>query len=253
MTSFVLILRSTMIRLLRWRRVIGLTILTGATAPMLLLISWGKSDGEVLEFYHGLTITIGMVLAFPIAAIIICTAALGEERKARTMPFLILKPVPRMTIAAAVTTAAILTSFVVMAIGAGLTWLVAAAFTGSWSVGVGATVSIAITAMSQAALFVPIGFLISRATLVGLAYLLIWETILTTAVSGFSGSSTYRIALSAYADVATVDSGVADALNEALGKVVVGAGGALAKVIVMVLISIALTTTLLRRRDLVEE
>ena len=194
----------------------GLTILTGAPAPMLLLISWGKSDGEVLEFYHGLTI--GMVLAFPIAAIIICTAALGEERKARTMPFLILKPVPRVVIAAAVTTAAILSSFVVMAIGAGLTWLVAAAFTGNWTVGVGATVAIAITAMTQAALFVPIGFLISRATLVGLAYLLIWETILTTAVSGFSGSSTYRIALSAYADVATVDSAVADALNEALGK-----------------------------------
>lgn len=253
MTAYTLIVRSTLSRLLRRRRVLGLTILTGAPAPILLLVAWGQSNLDVLEIYQGLTILLAMMLAFPIASIVLSTAALGEERKAHTMPFLVLKPVSRSVIAAAVTTAAALASFVVMGIGVAMTWLVAAFFTGSWTVGWAATVAISVQAISTAALFVPIGLLVSRATLVGLAYLFIWETILTAVVAGFSASSTVRITLSAYADLASITPNIHSDLDELLGNVTIGVGGAFAKVLVLAAISIAITAAILRRRDLAEE
>ena len=252
MKAFVLIVRSTLVRLVRRRRVLGLTVLTGASAPMLFLVSWGRDDAHVIEVYHGLTVTLAMILAYPIASIVISTAAFGEERKAHTMPFLMLKPVSRWVISAAMTTAGAIASFVVMATGVGLTWIVASGFTGDWALGWPTLIAVSIQAIATAAIFVPIGLLISRATLVGLAYLFIWETILASAVAGFSSSSTFRIALSAYADLATLPRDL-DVVDELLGNVTPGVGGAYAKVLVLLTISIAFTGMVLRRRDLAEE
>jgi ABC-2 type transport system permease protein len=253
MTSYILIVRSTTRRLLRRRRVLGTLILTAAPAPILFLLSWGRSDVEVFEMFHGLMITIASVLAFPIATIVIATAAFGEERKGHTMPFLVLKPIRRSVVAAAVTSAAATSAFVVIGIGVALTWLVAAGFTGEWTIGWAALVSAAVQALLSAAVFVPLGLLISRATLVGLVYLVLWETIIASAVAGVSASSTFRTALSAYADVANLPSDGRDGMTELLGQVTIGAGGAFAKAGVLMLISIALIALVLNKRDLAEE
>ena len=253
MIAFGLIVRSTVTRLLRRRRVIGMTFLTGATGPMLFVVGFGRSDFEILEIYQFLTIVLGMALAFPIAAIIVSTAAFGEERKAHTLPFLLLKPVSRPLIAAGVTVGAALASFVVMSTGAGLTWLAALIFTGDWAIGWPTIVALTIQAIASAALFVPLGLLFSRATLVGLAYLFIWEIILTSVITGFIASSIYRITISGYADLAGLTPDVFSEVEEILGTVAVGVGGAFAKVLVMAAISITLTSMILRRRDLIGE
>ncbi len=253
MSAFALIVRSTLSRLLRRKRVLGLSILTVAPAPILLLVSWGQSDLDILSIYQGLTVTLAMVLAFPIASIVISTAALGEERKGHTMPFLVLKPVSRWVIAAAVEVAAILACFVVMAIGVIATWIVAAGYLGDWDIGWPALVAIALQAISTAALFVPVGLLVSRATLVGLAYLFIWETIIASVVAGFSASSTFRITISGYADIAQLTPDIFSTVDELLGNVLPGLGGATAKVMVLATVSILLTGLLLKRRDLAEE
>ena len=241
MTAVALIVRSTARRLLRRNRVLGLTVLTAAPAPILLLVSWGQDDLDVLEVYQGLTVTLGMILVFPIASIVVCTAALGEERKGHTMPFLVLKPVSRFVISASVTVAAAVASFVVLAIGVVSTWIVAVGYTGEWSLLWPAIVSIGIQSIASAALFVPIGLLISRATLVGLAYLFIWESILASVVAGFGASSMFRITISAYADLAGLTPDVFESVSEILGNVLPGAMGAFAKVVVLVAISIVLT------------
>ncbi len=80
-----------------------------------------------------------------------------------------------------------------------------------------------------------------------------WESILASAVSGFSASSTYRITLSAYADLASLTPDIFSTVDELLGNVVPGIGGAVAKVLVLAAISIAFTGVLLKRRDLAEE
>ena len=86
-----------------------------------------------------------------------------------------------------------------------------------------------------------------------LAYLFIWETIIASAVAGFSASSTFRITISAYADLASLTPDMLSGVNEFLGNVLPGVGGAFAKVLVLAAISIAVTGLLLKRRDLAEE
>lgn len=253
MKAYLLIVSSALTRLLRRRRVLGLLVLTGAPAPILFLLAWGQPDLEVFEMYQGLTLTLAMILVYPIATIVISTAALGEERKGHTMPFLVLKPVSRPLIAAAVTSAAAIACFVVLGIGATGTWLVMAFYIGEWSLIWSVLAALAIQSIASAALFVPVGLLISRATLVGLAYLFIWETILTSVVAGFSASSTFRITISAYADLTQLSPEAFDAVDELLGNVVVGAGGALAKVAVLFAASVVFTGSVLRSRDLAEE
>jgi hypothetical protein len=217
------------------------------------LLSWGQSDADVFEFYQGLTLTLAMVLVYPIASIVVCTAALGEERKGHTMPFLVLKPVSRFAISGAVSVAAAAASFVILGIGAVATWFVAAVFIGEWGLVWPVLAAVAIQSIASAALFVPIGLLISRATLVGLAYLFIWETILASVVAGFSASSTFRITISAYADLTDLPPDGLEVVTELLGNVATGAGGAAAKVLVMLAISVVFTGMTLRSRDLAEE
>ena len=111
----------------------------------------------------------------------------------------------------------------------------------------------AVQSVASAALFVPLGFVLGRAALVGLGYLMIWELILGDVIEGIQASSIYRIVLSAWADVATITPDNLETVNEVLGRVEPGLGGAVAKTAVLAIISVAATGWLLRRRDLVSE
>jgi len=253
MIAFGLILASTTRRLLRFRRLIGLVLLTGLPAPVLFFVSFGAEDSRLAGLYDEMMLTVFMVLALPVTALVICSAALGEERRLRTMPFLVLKPVSRWTIAGAVTASAIVATIVVGGIGVALTWVVGAILTGNTLIGLPALVALAISSAGYAAIYVPLGLLVSRSTLAGLAYIFIWEFIITSIASGVSASSIWRIGASAYGDVRTLSRDGAEILDEMLSTVSVGIGGASAKVIVMLVISIAFTGLLLRRRDLANE
>ena len=100
-------------------------------------------------------------------------------------------------------------------------------------------------AMGYSAVFIPVGYLFNRAILVGLAYVFIWEGILTTLVSGIAASSVWRTALSMFADLRELPRDAMDAL----GPVLPGIGGALAKLIGVVVVSLAVFTWALRSRD----
>src|SRR5690606_26410401 len=84
-------------------------------------------------------------------------------------------------------------------------WLVAflaAGLTlGDWGLAVPALSAYVAAALAYSAVFVPLGYLFSRALIPGLAYVFVWEGILATVVSGLSASSVWRIALSIYADL----------------------------------------------------
>jgi hypothetical protein len=84
--------------------------------------------------------------------------------------------------------------------------------------------------------------------IIGLGYLLVWEGIVTGAASQVSTTSLWRIGASAYAGIQT--EGVAD-LENLLSGVNPGVWGAAAKVVVLVLISVAVTGYLMRDRDLI--
>ena len=253
MRPLLLVVGSITGRLMRRGRSLAMFFLTASLAPLIFLIGLGRSGEFAAEMYNNITSSLGMGILYPVAALVVSTAALGEERKAHTLPFLLLKPVARPVIALGALIAAAISSFVVLEAGVLVTWLVAGAMTGEWSIGIATTAGVAVQSVASAALFVPLGLLLNRATLVGLGYLFLWEGILAALISGIQASSVYRIVLSAWADLAAMTPDTYDVVDEALGRVAIGAGGAVAKVMVMALVSVFLTGIVLRRRDLVGE
>ena len=253
MKTLLLIVGATMGRLMARRRSIGMFVITGSLAPILLLLARGRPSDRAAELYNDITVGLGMSILYPVAALVVSTAALGEERKAHTLPFLLLKPVSRWVIASGVVVAAAVTSFAILEAGVLVTWLVGALMSGDWSIGFATTVAVAVQSLASAALFVPLGLILNRATLAGLSYLFIWEGILAGIIGGVQGSSIYRIVLSAWADLASMTPDNYDMVDAILGRVTIGLGGAAAKVTVLALVSIALTGMLLRHRDLVGE
>lgn len=253
MRLLLLIVGSITGRLMRRRRSIAMFFLTASLAPLIVLLTLNRSDEFAAEMYNNITFGLGMSTLYPVAALVVSTAALGEERKAHTLPFLLLKPVSRRVIALGALTAAALSSFVILEAGVLVTWLVGAVISGEWSIGISTTVGVAVQSVASAALFVPLGLVLNRATLVGLGYLFLWEGILASIIEGIQASSIYRIVLSAWADLASMTPDTYDSVDQVLGRVTIGAGGAVAKVVVMALFSVILTATVLRRRDLVGE
>ena len=117
--------------------------------------------------------------------------------------------------------------------------------TGSWTLAIPALGLYAAAAVGYTAVFVPIGYLFTRAILVGLAYVFVWEGIITTFVTGLSASSVWRTGMSIYADLTTLPG---DAL-ETLGPVAPGVGGGLLKLAGTVVVGVGVLTWALRRRD----
>ena len=253
MRLLILIVGSITGRLMRRRRSIVMFLLTASLAPLIFLVSLGRSGDFAAEMYNNITFSLGMGTLYPVAALVISTAALGEERKAYTLPFLLLKPVSRPVIALGALIAAAVSSFIILEAGVLVTWLVAALISGDWSLGIATTAGVAVQSAASAALFVPLGLILNRATLVGLGYLFLWEGILASIIEGLQASSIYRIVVSAWADLASMTPDTYDAVDQILGRVAIGAGGAAAKVAGMVLVSVVLTGAVLRRRDLIGE
>lgn len=240
-------------RLLRPRRLAGLAVLTSLAGIVLFFGSIGIDSDRVVSRFEIVTTTLLMIVALPITALVLSSAAFGEERKSHTMPFLVLKPTPRWIIALAVTLAAVVATIVTGGVGVLITWLVGAVFSGQGDIGLGTAAALLVAAMGYAAFFVPLGLMVSRSTIAGLAYIFIWESIIGAFVTGVAASSMYRTALSASAALTTMTPDGLEAVEDILGPVAVGAGGAFAKVTVLLILSVAVTTLWLRYVDLAQE
>lgn len=234
------------------RRLIGrrvaliLAILTLAPAVVLIV----RDDGDQIDAFHNWVGPLLFALALPLVALLTSSASLGEERFGHTLSYLMVKPIARSWIAGAGWVAAITSSFLIGMIGVGSAWIVAAVRTGESGIGAGAAVGAAITVIGYAAVFVPVGLMARQSTLIGLAFVLIWEGVIAGAGNTLAVASIWRTGLSGYVSV-TPD--VPPDVIDALGSLTPGAGGAFAKVLVLSAISLAGTTLLLRHRDLVRE
>ncbi len=151
------------------------------------------------------------------------------------LPFIFMKPIARWRWATSAWAAAALVSFAVGAVGWIVGFLAMGITTGSWTLAIPALGLYAAAAVGYTAVFVPIGYLFTRAVLVGLAYVFVWEGIITTFVTGLSASSVWRTAMSIYADLTILPP---DAL-EALGPVAPGVGGGVLKLIGTVVVGVS--------------
>jgi ABC-type transport system involved in multi-copper enzyme maturation permease subunit len=244
MRSYTAIGIYTFRKLMNRKRVIGLVLLT--VLPALIIVLVGRRAGDPVAMVHGLAVGVLMAVVLPVIALVNATGALGDERRDHTLAYLTLKPVARWVLVAAALTGSVVATLLIGVVGVGALWLSGGWVTGTWSIGVAPLTGLAVIALGYGAVFVPVGFIFKRATLIGLVYVFFWEAILASAVTTLAASSLWRIGLSAYLAVLTEPP---RDLVDQLGNVPPSVGGAFVKVGILVVLSVVATMWLLRTRD----
>jgi ABC-2 type transport system permease protein len=146
---------------------------------LLIRLGGGRSDApEILD-----TLVIRTVL--PLVALVFGTAAIGSEIEDGTVVFLLAKPIARWRIAlsklavAAGLTAALTVPPIIV------TTLLVEGFGGdSVSTGIGFALAVVAGGTAYAVAFAALGVVTSRALVVGLAYILLWEGVLAGLLEG---------------------------------------------------------------------
>jgi ABC-type transport system involved in multi-copper enzyme maturation permease subunit len=231
-------------KLMNRRRVIGLVLLTALPALIILLV--GRRAGSPEGMFHGLTTGVLMAVALPVIALVNSTGALGDERRDHTLPYLTVKPLPRSLIAGGMLVGSVGATLAIGVVGVAALWLAGGWVTGSWGIGVAPLVGLTVIALAYGAVFVPVGFIFKRATLIGLVYIFFWEAILASAVTTLAASSLWRIGLAAYLGVLAQPG---SELVQQLGTVEPSVGWSFVKAGVLMVLSLGAITWLLRSRD----
>ena len=243
------IMRVTAKNVLGMKRLIGFGILALFPAGVYLLLARTATDIDRAEGFTTMSMPTFLAVIVPIITIVVSASVLGSERRGNTLSFLMLRPLSRFSIAAAKLTSAIVASFAITGIGAAVLGLLGSLTLDDFGYLFALLVATLIATAGYSAVFMPLGYLTERSTLIGFIYIFIWELAIAGAIQGLSGTSLLRIASSAYAGLAPerLDADVVDAM---LGSLEPGAGGAVIKVVVLSAVSIAFTGWLLRTRDL---
>lgn len=250
MTQLLAIIRVTIGQLTGRTRVLGFGLL--ALVPALLLAALSRSaDPTALDLEMGVLLVLPFfALVIPVTTLILASSALGDERRDRTLSFLVLRPISRLRIAVAKTIAAAAVSTAFAALGA-------LALTAAW-VAVGGTFDVlpsillgaALACVMYSAVFVLVGNVLARSTLAGLIYVLLFETVIVDNLPRLAGASIWRISLGA--TMATMPSHFpARALLSAIGEMIPSTPDAVIVTAVIALVTITSCTLLLKYTDAV--
>ena len=166
--------------LLSRRRMILLILLAGLPVLVGLLVraSGGHPDaGRVLD-----TLVVRTVM--PLVALIIGTAAIGSEIEDGTAVYLMIKPVARWKIALAKTLVAVALTAALVIPSIVITGLLLGSGRDLTTVVVGYAIACLVGGSAYAAAFLTLSVFTSRALLLGLAYVLIWEGALSGLLEG---------------------------------------------------------------------
>jgi len=248
MTAAVAITTATIRQVLGVRRAIlsGLAMLVPAL--VFLLTAQTLSDEAALTRLATMVVALYFPLMVPIVSLIISASALGDERRDGTLSFLVLRPVPRSVIAGSKFLGAAIVAAALNALGGGALGFVYGIETGSWGALLPLVIGGIVAGTVYAALFVPLGFFTDRAVLAGLAFVLVFENGVVTALSGLIALSPWRLGLAAFSALSS------DAVTAALSDLGVpdltGIGQVVLRTALIVVVSVAATTLVLRRRDL---
>jgi len=180
MTVMAPLIEVTLRGLLGRRRTLLLVLLVGLPVFIALLVrlTGGRPDADrVLDALVVRTV-------MPLVALIVGTAAIGSEIEDGTAVYLLVKPIARWRIALAkILVAAGLTSALIVP-AVILTGLLLGSRTDTLTMIVGYSVACLAGGSAYATAFVTLSLFTSRALLLGLAYVLIWEGVLAGLLEG---------------------------------------------------------------------
>ncbi|HLF59980.1 MAG TPA: ABC transporter permease [Acidimicrobiia bacterium] len=231
-------------RIMRRGRVIALIALSSVPGLVYWLVGFDGESGGMTELYTEILASVGYT--FVVAALILTAATLREEKDGGTLPYIYMRPISRPWFAAQSIIAGSVAAMVIGICG----WLATVLASIAVGNGVGPTIPglslFVAAAIGYAAVFVPLGYLAPRSLLIGLGYIIVWETILANVVTGLAQFSIWRISLSIYAGL---EDDFGPFATEALGPVTAGVGGGVAKLAVVMLLGLGVLIWTLRRRD----
>jgi len=247
MRAFLALLAATLRQLLGGRRIIPLALMGLLPAVVVAaLVAQERTAVGARQVFHDAPITILFFIVLPVASLVFGASALGDERRDGTLSFILLRPLPRSLLAGAKLLGAWLATLAVTGTGAVIMSVVLGLRFSDWETLGPLLLAVALTSLSYVSVFLVLGYLTQRAVLIGLVYAFIWESGMTTAVTSLATLSLMRIGLSAYAGLVPASRVY---LADLLGAVHPGAGGAVAKTVVIAVLAVASVAGLLRYRD----
>jgi ABC-2 type transport system permease protein len=250
MTPFLAIVGVTIRQLTGRIRLLGYGLLSLVPAVLLAAVS-RSAHRDALDLELGVLLVVPFfALVIPITSLILASSALGEERRDKTLSFLVLRPISRLEIAAAKTVAAAAVSSgfaLVGTIALSLTWRVLG---GTLDVFPAIATGAVLACVMYSAVFVLIGNIFARSTLVGLLYVLFFEYVMVRELPRLAGASLWRISLGATLETMP-EHFPARALLGALGQWVPSVGSALIVAGSVTLLTVGTCTVLLERTDAV--
>ena len=242
--TFVRLARHVAGQLVRGRRLYGMVALSAIPGLIAWIAGGGESVSDKLQIYDDVIANLsGITLS--IAVLVLGVAAMRDEQDGGTLPFLYLSPIARWRFAVASWVGASSVALLVAVGGWTIGWLGVGMSTGEWTHPLAVLPAYLAAALGYTAIFLPVGYLFKRATLAGLAYVFVWERILTRVMSGLAPSSIWRTALSIFGGIRDLSG---EAL-EALESVAPSVSDGVLKMAVTIVVGLAVFTWALRTRD----
>ncbi|MFC1575062.1 ABC transporter permease [Gemmatimonadota bacterium] len=248
MIAFAAIIRVTIRQLAGRKRVIGFGLLSLVPAGLLFAASRARELEGIDTDLGVLAVTPFFAVVLPLISLILAGSALSDERRDKTLSFLVLRPISRLQIALAKTVAATAVSVAFALLGAVALCLVYVAVGGQINVLPAIMVGATLTCVLYSAVFVLLGNVTSRPTLIGLLYVLFVENVLVVELPRLASGSPWRVGLAATMDL--MPQGFpARALLGAIGDLAVSAPNALVATAATAVIAVGICTFLLRQTD----
>lgn len=228
----------TLSQLLRQRRALLLALLAAIPVAITLLFRFAseQADTQLPEFVAGAMNNFVVAIVLPLTALILGTAALGQEFEDGTAFYLFSKPVPRWQLLAGKLLAAWLatTAFVAVAVlGTGSPLIGEAGEDGLVLAFLAATVA---GALAYSALFIALSIRFNHSLVIGLIYVFLWEGLVSNFIEGVRFLSLRAYTL-----------GIADALTGAPEDVFEARLGASAAAVLATVVVAAVTAYAIRR------
>lgn len=197
----------------------------------------GPSDVEALDVTRQLLGDFGIGVLLPLVAVIVGTAVIGSELDDGTIVYLLAKPIPRWRIVVVKLIVAWLVVVLLVSPAIAVAGLIGHPDAG---LATGYALAAAFGALEYTAAFLALSLVTSRALVIGLAYVVVWEGV----VAGlFAGTRVLSIRQHALA--------VADALGgESAAAAELGVAVAVAVGVIVVVLAAALAVRRLERVEL---
>ena len=224
-------------QLLGQRRVI-LPVLVALGPVLIAVIVRAVADGDMPAAEVAANILTGTValIVLPLTTIILATSALGSEIEDGTAVYLLAKPVARWRILAGKLLAAWGASAAIVLAAAAVSGAVLLAGESGWNVLGGFVVALLAGSFAYCALFLMLSLLTTRALLAGIAYVTVWEGVITNFAPGVQRASIREYTL-----------GIADLVSGAPASVIDANLGGVLSLILMAAVS-AIAVAIAARR-----